>query len=79
MAVKTQQPKIEVPNQGGGSSEGGHYLGNNIWVFAISGAPTDGVAGDGATWAGPGSLCLSTNGNAYRNSGTKASPTWTAT
>lgn len=43
-----------------------------------SGAPVNGVAGTGAGLAGPGSLYIRTsNGAQYRNTNTKASPTWT--
>src|SRR5207244_2678288 len=45
--------------------------------FFNAGAPTNGAAGTGAGHAQPGSLCIDiTNGKAYVNTGTKASPTW---
>jgi len=48
------------------------------WLFTTAGAPTAGVAGDGAGWAGIGSLAIdTTNGKLYINTNTKASPTWT--
>jgi len=59
-------------------ADGGMYIGNSIWVISVSGAPTNGTSGTGAGFAGPGSIACSTSGNHYRNSGTKASPTWTA-
>lgn len=51
------------------------------WLFTTQAAPVNGVAGDGAGWAGTGSLLLRTDaGNAglFINSNTRASPTWTA-
>lgn len=47
-------------------------------IVGGSSAPTNGV--DGANFAGPGSLFLMTGGTIklYMNTGTKASPTWTA-
>lgn len=55
-------------------------LGNDVVVFKNAGAPTDGVSGTGAGFAGKGSLCIDrTNGDLYQNkTGTKASPTWIA-
>lgn len=50
----------------------------SAWLFSTAGAPTDGTSGDGATWAGKGSLAVdTTNGKLYINTGTKSSPTWT--
>lgn len=50
----------------------------DIVLHVMSGAPVDGASGTLAGIAGPGSIVLSTNGNIYSNTGTKASPTWTA-
>lgn len=52
---------------------------NSVWLFTSSGALTDGASGDGAGWAGPGSLCIRIDtGKIYVNSGagTKAAPVW---
>lgn len=46
-------------------------------TFRGAAAPTDGTSGTGAGEAGKGSRYLdTTNGNAYQNIGTKASPVW---
>ena len=64
--------------KGGVMADSGVYLGNNVWVFSVTSAPSDGTSGTGAGIAGPGSLCLNTaNGEMYTNTNTKASPTWT--
>lgn len=48
-----------------------------VCVLNGAGAPTDGGSGTGAGFAEIGSLYLDrTNGKAYLNGGTKASPTW---
>lgn len=49
-------------------------------IVGGSSAPTDGAAGTGAQFAGPGSLFIMTGGTIklYMNTNTKASPTWTA-
>lgn len=72
--------------------ENNQYFGSNfsIWgmltgllkrnvVFLVNaGVPTSGTSGNGAGQAGPGSLLFDyTNGQAYINTNTKASPTWT--
>ena len=57
-------------------SVGDVLLGNDIIIFGLSGAPSDGTSGTKAGVAGPGSLCLSTSGTQYTNVGTKASPSW---
>ena len=78
MPVGTQQPKIVNPNKAASEGRAGHHLGNDVWLFTKAGVPTAGTSGDGATWAGIGSLCVDyTNGKLYINTGTKASPTWT--
>lgn len=52
---------------------------NNIYTLTGNGAPTNGGSGTGATKAGPGSTYTDyTNKVAYLNTGTQASPTWTA-
>lgn len=52
-------------------------LSYEVCVLNGAGAPTDGAAGTGAGFAEKGSLYLDrTNGKAYINGGTKASPTW---
>lgn len=52
-------------------------LSKEVCIFQGAGVPTDGVAGTGNGFAEIGSLYLDrTNGNAYLNAGTKASPTW---
>lgn len=46
-------------------------------VLSNAGVPTDGTSGTGAGVAGKGSICLDvTNGKAYLNGNTTASPTW---
>lgn len=60
------------------AADNGLYLGNDAWLFSKAGVPTAGTSGDGAGWAGKGSLCTdATNGKLYINTNTKASPTWT--
>jgi len=52
---------------------------NGTWFITAGGAPTNGTAGDGAGWAGIGSLYIDVvNGYLYINAsgGTKASPNW---
>lgn len=50
---------------------------NDVVIFQNAGAPTSGGSGDGAAFAGPGSLVIdTTNGDFYINIGTKASPDW---
>ncbi len=50
---------------------------NSLWWFSSDGALTDGASGDGAGWAGPGSICIRVDtAKIYLNGGTKASPTW---
>ena len=78
--VHTQAPKISGNyNRGGGLPAGaGIAFENDIWFWTITDAPTNGTSGDGAGWAGPGSLLVSTNDNKLRiNTNTLASPTWT--
>jgi hypothetical protein len=77
--AKTQQPPINQVSKGAIKCNGMLLnAATEVWHFSIAGAPTDGAAGDGASWAGKGSLLIdSTNGVLYINTGTKASPTWT--
>jgi hypothetical protein len=52
-------------------------LENDVLILAGAGAPVDGTEGTGAGEAGKGSLYIDrTNAVLYRNSNTKASPTW---
>lgn len=65
---------------GAGSFEAGIHLGGNQWIIGAEAAPTNGTSGDGAGWAGPGSMYIdrtASTGKAYINTNTKASPTWT--
>ena len=53
-------------------------LASKVYVKVGTGAPTDGTSGTGYGVCGIGSLYIdSTNGKAYINTGTLASPTWT--
>jgi len=50
---------------------------NNTYILPFDGAPTNGTSGTFAGFAGPGTLLLDfTNGVAYINTNTQASPTW---
>jgi hypothetical protein len=52
-------------------------LSKEVCILNGAGAPVDGGAGSGAGFAEIGSIFLDrTNGNAYLNAGTKASPVW---
>lgn len=79
MAVKSKQPPVNYSSKGAIACKG--LLldpANSVWVFAVPGALTNGVNGDGAGWAGIGSCAIRADtGSWYRNSNTKASPTWT--
>lgn len=55
---------------------GAVVLKNGVALFDGTTAPVNGVTGAG--FAGPGSLYFRTSGKIYSNTGTKASPTWTA-
>lgn len=51
---------------------------NDVFILVDQAVPTNGTSGDGAGFAGKGSLCVDANGGKlYINTGTKASPTWT--
>ena len=53
-------------------------LSNDVCIMTGAGAPTDGAAGTGAGYAGPGSIYIDiTNKTIRLNENTKASPTWT--
>lgn len=58
---------------------GGITFENGVhFLIPKAGAPTNGTSGDGAGFAGPGSLIVdSTNAFLYINTNTAASPTWT--
>jgi hypothetical protein len=79
MAARLKQPPVNYTSKGAIACKG--LLldpANSIWVFTVAGALTDGTSGDGANWAGLGSVAIrSDTGNWYRNTNTKASPTWT--
>lgn len=77
--AKTQQPPLNQVTKGAIKCLGICFdAANSLWKFSIAGAPTNGAAGDGAGWAGPGSeLTDYTNKFLYINTNTKASPTWT--
>lgn len=52
-------------------------MSKEVCILNLAGVPTDGGAGTGAGFAQIGSMAIDrTNGNAYINAGTKASPTW---
>ena len=52
-------------------------LPGDIVIMSKAGAPTGGGSGDGAAFAGPGSLLIdTTNKDFYINVDTKASPQW---
>jgi hypothetical protein len=77
--ARTVQPPVNYLSKGAGAMK---YLlldpENDVWFFSTDGAPTAGTSGDGAGWAGIGSIATDrTNGKLYINTGTLASPTWT--
>ena len=51
-------------------------LGLDVLIARHNEAPVDGAAGTLAGKAGKGSVIFSTNGNQYRNTGTKDAPVW---
>lgn len=64
--------------KGASGSKSGVMFGNGVWLFTTATTPADGTSGDGAAWAGKGSICVALDtGEMYTNTGTKASPTWT--
>ncbi len=75
MAIKQQPPT--VLQEQGTMRCGGLAIGTAEFLVAAV-APTNGTAGDGAGFAGPGSIYIDTLGaKIYINTNTKASPTWT--
>ncbi len=75
MATPTIQKEV-----GAISGEAGIHIGGDVWFVTAAAAPTGGTSGDGAGWAGPGSIYIdrtASTGKAYINTNTKASPTWT--
>jgi hypothetical protein len=51
----------------------------SVIIIPVAGVPSDGTTGTGVGKAGKGSLAINyTSGLLYINSGTIASPTWTA-
>ncbi len=76
MALNFAPPTIQ--HEKGAISMGAYVVNGLAYVLAAEAAPTDGTSGDGAGYAGPGSLYIdATNAFLYINTGTKASPTWT--
>lgn len=75
----TQEPPVNQTSKGAIGFKGALMdPERSVWLFSISGAPTNGANGDGGGWAGPGSLLVdATNAFLYINTNTKASPTWT--
>lgn len=77
MAI-TQSPQPNELTQGPIGCRVGIHLGENVWIFHAAAAPTNGTSGDGAGWAGKGSIYIDrSNAKIYGNTNTKASPTWT--
>jgi len=63
--------------KGGIGSKSGVMFGDGVWLFTTATTPADGVSGDGAGFAGKGSIVSALDtGEMYTNQGTKASPTW---
>lgn len=55
-------------------------LTHDMVVFSTATTPVSGVMGDGVGYAGEGSICSARDtGAVYSNTGTKASPVWSAT
>ena len=77
--ARTQSPQPNTVSKGAAQvNELLLNAANSIWIFVVPGALTNGVNGDGAGWAGPGSVAIRADtGNWYRNNNTKLSPTWT--
>lgn len=81
VAVLVKEPPVNYVTQGAAAFK--LALLNpqrQIWLLTINQAPTNGTSGDGAGWAGTGSLLIEHDaGNAFLfiNTGTAASPTWT--
>lgn len=76
MAIKQQPPTVQ--DEKGAISAGAIVVARLAYILAAEAAPTNGTSGDGAGFAGPGSLYIdATNAKLYINTNTKASPTWT--
>ena len=72
-----QRYKGKIATAYGGIWQGGV---KSVAVFTNAGVPTNGTGGSLAGIAGVGALLVdSTNAVTYQNTGTQASPTWTAT
>ncbi len=70
--------RISSGPKGAAGGKAGVLFGDGTWLFSTATTPVAGVAGDGAGWAGPGSICTAIDtGEIYTNTNTKASPTWT--
>lgn len=75
--ARTTPPPFNVLSKGAGGMQFLQFA-PDTWLFTTAGAPTSGSSGDGAGWAGKGSLVSdTTNGKLYINTGTMSSPTWT--
>lgn len=75
--VLLARPLVQA-TKGATGSKSGIMFGPEQYLLTAPGALTDGTSGDGAGWAGKGSMITRTdNGELYTNTGTKASPTWT--
>lgn len=75
MATKARPAEL---TKGFGGSKAGVVFGDGLYLFSTATTPSDGASGDGAGWAGKGSICIAEDtGELYTNTGTKASPTWT--
>lgn len=75
MAIK--RPVVQH-EKGAIAAKSGVMFGDGVWLFTTATTPSDGTSGDGAGWAGKGSICVALDaGEIYTNTGTKASPSWT--
>lgn len=76
--ARTQQPPVNQVTRGASLFKFACIDPENaVWLFTSSGALTDGTSGDGAGWAGPGSLAIRLDtGKLYINGGTKAAPAY---
>lgn len=80
--ARTQQPVVNYTSKGAIACNGLLINpANSVWFFVGAIAPVDGTSGDGAGWAGPGSIYISLASGApkmYINggAGTKLSPVW---
>ena len=78
-AVLVKEPPVNYVSKGGAAFKQALIdPKNKIWMLTIGQAPTNGTSGDGAGWAGPGSLLIRYDTpKLYQNTNTTASPTWT--